>query len=136
MRTIKFIVIHCTATPQNTRPEAIQRYWREQLQWKNPGYHYLIDPAGTVIQLATADRICNGVAGYNASSLHISYIGGVDATNKPTDNRTTAQRAAMHALVAGLKQQFPTAIVQGHRDFPLVKKACPSFDAKKEFNHL
>jgi N-acetylmuramoyl-L-alanine amidase len=25
---------------------------------------------------------------------------------------------------------YPNAVVQGHRDFPKVTKACPSFDAK------
>jgi N-acetylmuramoyl-L-alanine amidase len=136
MRKINFIVIHCTATPQDTRPEAIQQYWKETLKWKSPGYHYLIAPSGNVMQLATEDRICNGVAGYNANSIHVSYIGGVDADNKPADNRTVAQREAMRALVLRLKQQYPQARVQGHRDFPFVKKACPSFDARKEFNDL
>lgn len=136
MRRIDFIVIHCTATPQDTRPAAIQQYWQQQLKWKSPGYHYLIDKFGASIQLATEDRICNGVAGHNAHSIHVSYIGGVDAANKPLDNRTDAQRKTMRELVSRLKRQYPEARVQGHRDFPFVKKACPSFDAGKEFEDL
>ncbi|HJT75520.1 MAG TPA: N-acetylmuramoyl-L-alanine amidase [Chitinophaga sp.] len=136
MRKIDFIVIHCTATPQDTRPEAIQRYWKENLKWKSPGYHYLIQASGHVIQLATEDRICNGVAGHNANSIHVSYIGGVDADNRPADNRTAAQRKAMRELVTELKYQYPQAQILGHRDFPFVKKACPSFDARKEFKDL
>jgi N-acetylmuramoyl-L-alanine amidase len=31
------------------------------------------------------------------------------------------------------KKKYPTAIIQGHRDFSGVNKACPSFDAKKEY---
>jgi N-acetylmuramoyl-L-alanine amidase len=27
----------------------------------------------------------------------------------------------------------PIKQIQGHRDFPKVKKACPSFDAKNEY---
>lgn len=134
MRDIQFIVIHCTATTQNTRPASIQRYWRETLKWKNPGYHYLVEPSGHVLQLAAEEIICNGVAGYNAVSIHVSYIGGVDASNKPVDNRTAAQRAAMLTIVTQLRQRYPHAQVQGHRDFPNVKKACPSFDARREFN--
>ncbi|SFD01458.1 N-acetylmuramoyl-L-alanine amidase [Chitinophaga sp. CF118] len=136
MRKIDFIVIHCTATPQDTPPEAIQQYWIVYLKWKSPGYHYLIDKSGTVLQLAAEDRICNGVAGYNASSIHVSYIGGVDANNKPIDNRTIAQQETMRILVSRLKQQYPKAQIQGHRDFPFVKKACPCFDARKEFSDL
>lgn len=136
MRRIDYIVIHCTATPQNTRPEAIQQYWKNILKWKSPGYHYMIDPKGNTIQLAADDRICNGVAGFNANSIHISYIGGVDDHNKPVDNRTAAQRITMHTLVDSLKQKYPKAQIQGHRDFPFVKKACPSFDAKTEFKTI
>jgi len=33
----------------------------------------------------------------------------------------------------GAKKQFPNAIVQGHKDFKGVVKACPSFEAKKEY---
>jgi N-acetylmuramoyl-L-alanine amidase len=42
----------------------------------------------------------------------------------------------MRTLVVRLKQQYPQAQIQGHRDFPFVKKACPSFDARKEFSDL
>lgn len=134
MRNIKYIVIHCTATPQNTRASSIQRYWTATLKWKNPGYHYLIESSGNVIQLASEQTICNGVAGFNAVSIHVSYIGGVDANNKPIDNRTPEQRAAMLTIVTALRQRYPHAQVQGHRDFSNVKKACPSFDARREFN--
>ena len=33
-----------------------------------------------------------------------------------------------------LRAKYPNAIIQGHRDFPNVAKACPQFDAKKEFD--
>lgn len=129
MREIKYIVLHCTATPQTASTESIQKYWREVLGWKSPGYHYIIMPNGALIQLAKESEICNGVAGYNANSIHISYIGGVDGT-APVDNRTAAQKAAQIKLLKTLKGKYPNAIIQGHRDFPNVKKACPSFDVK------
>jgi N-acetylmuramoyl-L-alanine amidase len=31
-----------------------------------------------------------------------------------------------------LRVQYPTAIIQGHRDFPNVKKSCPRYNAKIE----
>jgi len=34
-------------------------------------------------------------------------------------------------IVKELKEQFPKAIICGHRDFAGVKKDCPSFDVKK-----
>lgn len=136
MRNITHLVVHCTATPQATTVGSIMRYWRDNLGWKSPGYHYIIDPSGHVMQLQAEDKIANGVKGHNATSIHISYIGGVDASGKPSDNRTTSQKTAIAATLSILRKRYPKAIIQGHRDFPGVKKACPSFDAKKEYAHL
>jgi len=130
VRTIKYIVLHCTATPQNTTIESIKSYWRSVLGWKNPGYHYMIKANGEIVNTLPIEQIANGVAGYNTPSIHISYIGGVDSKNQPLDNRTEAQKAAQIKLLTQLKQKFPTAEIKGHRDFPGVKKACPSFDVK------
>ncbi len=130
MRAIKYIVLHCTATSANTSIQSIQNYWRTVLGWKNPGYHYIIKPSGEVVSLLPIDQVANGVAGYNTNSIHISYLGGVDAKGRATDNRTAAQRAAQLRLIKQLKTQFPSAVVKGHRDFPNVKKECPSFEVK------
>jgi N-acetylmuramoyl-L-alanine amidase len=135
MRRIDWLVVHCTATPQTTTVASIQRYWRENLKWKSPGYHYLIEANGTVHNLQPITLPSNGVAGFNANSIHISYIGGVNG-QKAVDNRTDAQKREILRLLTELKRQFPTAKIQGHRDFPNVRKACPSFDAKKEYSTL
>lgn len=131
MRTIKYIVLHCTATPQNTSVESIQNYWKNILHWKSPGYHYIIKPNGEIVNLLSIESISNGVAGYNTPSIHISYIGGVDAKNKAIDNRTEAQKQSQIKLLKELKKQFPDADILGHRDFKGVKKDCPSFDVKQ-----
>jgi N-acetylmuramoyl-L-alanine amidase len=127
-RRIKNIVLHCTATPQSAKVESIQRYWREHLKWKSPGYHRIIQPDGNVVKLAEDSQVCNGVAGHNSVSIHISYIGGVDSNNKPLDNRTPQQVAAMVQLIKEYHAKYPDARICGHRDFPGVNKACPSFD--------
>ena len=132
MRKINNIVIHCTATGQNTKIESIQRYWRENLGWKNPGYHYVVNKFGSIIQLAGEELVTNGVGGHNQNSIHISYIGGIDENGQPKDTRTDAQRRAIHAKVEDLKRRYPEARVLGHRDFPGVAKACPSFDVATE----
>jgi N-acetylmuramoyl-L-alanine amidase len=94
----------------------------------------MIRPDGEAVHLLPIDKVSNGVAGFNSVTINMSYIGGVDANNKPIDNRTAAQKVTMLELVKGFKKQFPKAIVQGHRDFPNVHKDCPSFNAKKEFS--
>ena len=136
MRDIKYIVVHCTATPQTTSVESIKQYWKTQLGWKMPGYHFMIKPSGEVVNLLPIEQISNGVKGFNSISINISYIGGIDAQGKPVDNRTPKQKESLKTLLKELKNKFKNAIIQGHRDFPNVKKACPSFDAKTEYKNI
>ena len=130
-RNIHYIVVHCTATPPETTIESIKRYWRENLHWKNPGYHYIIKRDGEIETLLLEDQISNGVKGYNKNSIHISYIGGVDKDNNPIDNRTDAQVHAMFNKLIALSEKYPKAMILGHRDFPGVTKRCPSFDVRE-----
>lgn len=135
-RNIKYIVLHCTATSQNTSISAIQSYWQKQLGWKMPGYHFIVKPDGELVQLLPIEQVSNGVQGFNSQSVNISYIGGVDQDNVPLDNRTPAQKVTILKKLKELKLKFPLAKIQGHRDFPNVHKACPSFDAIKEYKDL
>lgn len=136
MRTIEYIAVHCTATAQDATVSAIQNYWTKNLGWKMPGYHFIVLPSGEIIQLLSVDKVSNGVQGFNSKTINLSYIGGVDKQNKPKDTRTPEQKAAILCKLRELKKQFPKAKIQGHRDFPNVKKACPSFDAKTEYKDL
>ena len=113
---------------------SIQNYWKNNLGWKNPGYHYIIDRFGNVVNLLPIELVSNGVQGYNSQTINISYVGGIDKSGKPKDTRTEAQKQSILKLLKELRVKFPKAKIQGHRDFPNVKKACPSFDAKKEYS--
>lgn len=97
----------------------------------------MIKADGEIVNTLSITQVSNGVAGYNTPSIHISYLGGVDVNNKPLDNRTLAQKASQIKILTELKKMFPHAEIKGHRDFPKVAKACPSFDVKawlKEIN--
>jgi N-acetylmuramoyl-L-alanine amidase len=134
MRKIKYIVVHCTATGQSATVDNIQKYWREKLGWKNPGYHILIDVFGNKHRLALDSQVVNGVAGHNSYSLHVSYIGGIDRQGKPLDNRSDRQKQSLLEVLREWKKEHPNAEIVGHRD--LGRKACPSFDAKKEYKDI
>lgn len=134
MRNINYIAIHCTATQPETSIASIQNYWKNNLGWKNPGYHYIIDHFGNVVNLLPIELVSNGVQGYNSQTINISYVGGIDKSGKPKDTRTEAQKQSILKLLKELRVKFPKAKIQGHRDFPNVKKACPSFDAKREYS--
>lgn len=130
MRKITHIVIHCSATPEGKVFTAanIDR-WHRAIGWRKIGYHAVIRLDGTVEQGRADSEIGSHVAGHNRNSIGICYIGGTDANSKPKDTRTPAQKAAMARLVHEYVKKYPGAKVCGHRDFPGVKKACPSFDA-------
>jgi N-acetylmuramoyl-L-alanine amidase len=77
-RNIKYIVVHCTATVTTATIEAIKNYWKHQLGWTHNGYHYILLRDGTIENITDVVEIANGVEGYNSSSIHLSYIGGID----------------------------------------------------------
>lgn len=134
MRNITHIVLHCTATPEGREAtvKEIDR-WHRQAGFAKIGYHFVIHLDGTVSTGRPIEEAGAHVAGHNATTIGISYVGGVSANdvNIAKDTRTPAQKAAMERLVKDLKARFPAAEVLGHRDFPDVKKACPCFDARK-----
>ena len=136
MRKINHIVVHCTATQQTTSIESILRYWREVMKWKSPGYQHIVEANGKVTQLHPEHLPSNGVAGHNSTIINVCYIGGVDAAQKAIDNRTPEQKESLLLLLSDLRKRYPEAVIQGHRDFPNVKKACPSFDAKTEYQNI
>ena len=147
MRTIKYIAIHCTASSQTMTIEGLRQEFKRK-GWSNPGYHYVISPDGKITQMLAEDKISNGVKGFNSVTINIAYIGGIDSTGKPVDNRTEEQKASLRALLKMLHKKYPAAVIQGHRDFSpdLNKdgkitpdefiKACPCFDAKVEYGNL
>lgn len=135
-RVINHIVLHCTATPQNTTPESILNYWKTVNKWMLPGYHHLIKADGTIVDLLPIEQVSNGVKGHNAHSIHISYIGGIDAKGNALDTRTPAQKASQLKLINRYRAIYPHAVILGHRDF-LVKgkpgwKECPAYDVKSD----
>lgn len=147
MRNIKYIVVHCTASHQSMTIEGLKQEFKRK-GWVNPGYHYVVSPDGKITQLLDEDKVSNGVKGFNAVSINVAYIGGIDTNGKPTDNRTDAQKASLRSLLKMLHKKYSTAVIQGHRDFSpdLNKdgkitpnewmKACPCFNAKEEYSNL
>lgn len=136
MRSITLIVVHCSANRAGSalRLADIDRHHRS-LGWKGCGYHYVIPTDGTLEEgrpEAEAGAHCRH---HNRHSIGICYIGGLSADGTPADTRTEAQRATLRRLLASLHRRFPRALIVGHRDLdPL--KACPCFDAAKEYADL
>jgi N-acetylmuramoyl-L-alanine amidase len=128
-----FIAIHCSATgpKQDIGAKDIDR-WHRAKGWKCIGYHYVIRRNGTVEEGREEKVIGAHVENWNSNSLGICMVGGVNADdiNKAENNFTPQQFASLKQLLIDLKTRYPKAKIQGHRDFPNVKKACPSFEVK------
>lgn len=137
-RRINHIVVHCSATPEGKSFDAsdIDR-WHRQRGWSGIGYNYVIGLDGSVEIGRDIHKTPAHVRGHNIDSIAVVYIGGVAADGKKAkDTRTAAQKASLTILLKRLKAIYPGANILGHRDFPGVAKACPSFDAKTEYKDL
>lgn len=146
MSRMKYLVLHCTATPEGREVTSKEiRHWHTDpvskggRGWKQVGYTDLFHLDGTVERLVRNNEdaevdpweVTNGAAGYNSVSRHVVYAGGVAKDGKtPKDTRTAGQLKAMRDYVRDFHERFPQIRIVGHRDLPGVKKACPSFDVK------
>ena len=136
MRKITNIIVHCSATPEGKSFTVadIDR-WHRQRGFAQIGYHYVIYLDGSVHRGRPIGAIGAHCVGHNANSIGVCYIGGCNADGKrPKDTRTPAQKQSLIALLRQLRAQFPNAAIHGRRDY--AAKACPSFDATKEYAHL
>lgn len=124
-----FIAIHCSATPPD-HDIGVKEIRQMHLQrgFKDIGYNRVIRRSGEWEQGRDDDAIGAHVEGYNAVSIGVCLVGGINAKMQSEDNFTTEQMATLKSMVLELEEKYPGAIVQGHRDFPDVAKACPSFD--------
>lgn len=136
MRQINEIIIHCAATREGRdfTVEDITR-WHKARGFATIGYHYVIYRDGSIHEGRPLEQIGAHCVGHNKHSIGICYIGGCASDGKtPKDTRTPEQKEALLALLRRLKARFPNATIHGHREF--AAKACPSFDAFREYRQL
>lgn len=136
MRKITEIIVHCSATPEGRHHTVGDiRAWHKQRGFKDIGYHYVIYLDGTIHAGRDEGIVGAHCKWHNQHSIGVCYIGGVAKDMKsPKDTRTEAQKKALLQLLRQLKKKYPGARIYGHRNF--AAKACPSFDAKKEYQDL
>lgn len=135
MREINLIVVHCTATPAGREvTRADVDLWHRQRGFDGIGYHFLVMLDGTVVAGRPLEKVGAHALGYNKNSIGIAYAGGLDFRGKPADTRTPAQKQALIELLKRLRAAYPAAAITGHNK--LAAKACPCFDADKEYATL
>ena len=125
---IKYITIHCAATPEDRNVAAIEISKWDIAKFGQVSYHYVIELDGTVKPTLPLSIKGAHVGKANTGNIGICYVGGVDKNGNPKDTRTVRQKEALKALLLTLMELYPGVVIRGHRDWPGVKKACPSFD--------
>lgn len=125
----KYIAVHCSATPPSMDiGEDELRRWHKDRGWSDIGYNIVIRRDGRIEVGRPLDHRGAHVKGFNSVALGICLIGGVDEANRPEENFNPEQYSSLELTIQFLDRVYPGCEIRGHRDFPGVAKACPSFD--------
>lgn len=136
MRPINEIILHCTATPEG-RPVTVAEIdaWHRARGWSGIGYHRVIGLNGERWAGRPIEAIGAHCEGHNSGTLGVVYGGGVAKDGRtPKDTRNAAQRSALLVELTELRDRFNIKKLSGHNEY--AAKACPSFDASKEYDYL
>ena len=136
MREINKIIVHCSATREGENYEVAEiRKWHLARGFSDIGYHFYIDLYGEIHKGRDIAKIGAHCKGHNRNSIGVCYCGGVEADGKtPKDTRYDCQKESLTAVLRTLKAMYPNAVIHSHNDF--ANKACPSFNATKEYENI
>lgn len=137
MRMITLIIVHCSANRADSdcRAADIDRLHRAR-GWNACGYHYVIPTDGTLERGRPEEKTGAHCRNHNAHSIGVCYVGGLAKDGRtPVDTRNGRQKDTLDRLLTELHRRYPEALIVGHRDLD-PQKACPCFDAVKEYERL
>jgi N-acetylmuramoyl-L-alanine amidase len=135
MRKLTRIILHCTATPEGRHVDvATIRSWHKKQGWSDIGYHYVIYLDGSLHNGRPVEKAGAHVAGHNADTIGVVYVGGTDAAGKAKDTMNIAQQTTFVNLVKALRDKHGALTLHGHNEY--AAKACPSFNVKQKFGWL
>ena len=144
--SVKYIVIHCSAT-RSTRDYTAEQLLRDHKTrgFRTVGYHFYIRRDGSVTQHRKLLEVGAHCRPWNRCSIGICYEGGLDVRGRAKDTRTPEQRSALRLLVHQLLKRFRNNVrICGHRDLSpdlngdgVIEpeewiKECPCFEVSRE----
>ncbi len=117
---IRYLVIHHTGASAAFGPEAIARAHVEDNGWPGIGYHFVVDPAGTIYHTQDLTVVSYHARQFNPASVGIAVMGDLTSAQP-----TPAQLEATADLIASLLFDLglPLDAVRGHRE--MVPTPCP-----------
>lgn len=128
---VKYLTIHCAATPEGRDNSAAEVNAWDIQRFGQISYHWVVELDGDMVCGLRDDELGAHVGKRNTGNIGICYVGGTETRNaggKPKDTRTAAQKKSLLTLVRTYRGRHPGIKILGHRDWPGVSKACPSFD--------
>ena len=125
---VEMVVIHCTELPDL----AMAREYGERALYDSgagASGHYYIDRDGSIYRYVPGTRVANHVRGHNPNSIGIELVtlgrspDWWDSRRQTmTESYTPAQIAALRALLAQLRQEYPHLhLIAGHEDLDTAK---------------
>ncbi|GAB4564423.1 MAG: hypothetical protein Kow0047_14160 [Anaerolineae bacterium] len=122
LSAIKAIVVHHTAVPPTIGARRVAEAHVYTNGWPGIGYHFFINPDGTIEQTNWLETVSAHTRGQNGYSVGVVFAG--DFTNVVP---TPAQIMSGGHLIAWLMQQLgiPLDQVRGHKEMPGQTTACP-----------
>jgi N-acetylmuramoyl-L-alanine amidase len=138
MAELKYLMIHCTATPKGRKvtKKEIQQWHLMERGWSKVGYRDMIHLDGGLENLIDYNQddtidpweISNGARGLNGIAAHVVYVGGTEKNNikKSKDTRTFEQHKTLQLYVLFMILRHPKIKVIGHNE--VSKKECPGFN--------
>jgi N-acetyl-anhydromuramyl-L-alanine amidase AmpD len=119
--------------PTREKVAEVRRWHVQDRGWKDIGYHFLIDRAGTLAEGRPIDQVGAHTAGHNTGTIGVCLFGGFGsaATDNFFDNFTQEQDKALRDVLKTLSSTYPIKKVSGHNEY--AAKACPSFSVTKWF---
>jgi len=114
MKTINRIVVHSTGTDTKKK---VKDFFTEK---GVPLFHYIIARDGEVSQLCFEPWSLN----HDEGSIHIAYIGGINRSGNPLDNRSPLQQEALFYKLVEFSSRYDDLKIIGAED----SKTNPAFD--------
>ena len=137
MLPILYLTIHCAATPEGRDVKATTIEQWDEAKFGQKSYHWIVELDGNAHHSLDDSTRGAHVGGHNTGNIGICYVGGCDEhMHGAKDTRTAAQKATLERLVREYVAKYPNITIRGHREWPGVSKACPSFDVSDWLHEL